>query len=194
MAQLPQPSRPPAPEQRGLRRRNYYLESFTEEERIFLSKKLTKERSQFRRILRNLTILTAAAPLFVAIVLFGISAMDPVLEEEDHVQVLTTVVIKVNVLVVFCIFASVSLIVILGFYWEYIRKLVRDIRQGEKVVEQAIIDRKQFVPHNQSFYFHLRIKHKPLLEVDEIFFRNWQEGDEINLEYAPRTGIQFGYF
>lgn len=193
MAYLPRPNKVYNP-RRKLRKRRFYLEDFNESELSFLWNKLKKERTKFRRIARYLVLLSIAAPLLVAAILYGISQLDPVLEEKDHELVLTPEVIQTNVLIVFGIIACISLIVILVFYVENILKLLRDIRQGKKVVEQAIIGRKQFVPHNQSFYLHLRLKHRPLLEVDEQFFRSWEEGDEINLEYAPRTGIDFGYF
>ena len=75
-----------------------------------------------------------------------------------------------------------------------LNKINKDIRQQKKIIERVIIERKTFLPHNNTFHFYLNSLQKLSIEVDEEDFALLEEGDEISIEYAQNSGIYFGYF
>lgn len=73
-------------------------------------------------------------------------------------------------------------------------KLRKDLRQKLKVVEKVMIERKTFLPHNNTFHFYLNSREKLSIQVEEADFMLLQEGDEINIEYSKNAKVYFGYF
>lgn len=73
-------------------------------------------------------------------------------------------------------------------------KIRRDLRQKLKIVERVMIERKTFLPHNNTFHFYLNSPEKLSIQVDETDFMLLQEGDEISIEYSKNAKVYFGYF
>lgn len=73
-------------------------------------------------------------------------------------------------------------------------KIRKDLRQKVKVVERVMIERKTFLPHNNTFHFYLNSREKLSIQVEEADFMLLQEGDEINIEYSKNAKVYFGYF
>jgi hypothetical protein len=72
--------------------------------------------------------------------------------------------------------------------------LKKDIRQKTKIVERVLIQKKTFLPHNNTFHFYLNSINKLSIEVKEQDFKNYSEGDEISIEYSKNSLIYLGYF
>lgn len=91
----------------------------------------------------------------------------------------------------------ILIIVVLGgwaIYHRTLRRLKRDIQEGMKNVEQTQIARKTHFKGTGNYYFYLKSKKKLSIEVSEADYNQLSEGDEINIEYAPRSLVYFGYF
>lgn len=84
-----------------------------------------------------------------------------------------------------------------GMYISYrvsLRKILNDIRQGTKTVEQTHITRKAFVPSNDTYYFYLDSPTKLSIEVSSADYHNMSSGDELSIEYTTHSKLYLGYF
>ncbi|MCB9046014.1 MAG: hypothetical protein H6550_07730 [Chitinophagales bacterium] len=75
-----------------------------------------------------------------------------------------------------------------------LQKIRTDIKKGTKTVERTIITRKQYMPHNNSFYFYLDSATKLSIEVSQNDYLMFSKGDELNIEYSTNAKFYFGYF
>ncbi len=73
-------------------------------------------------------------------------------------------------------------------------KIQLDLRQKTKIVERVTIEKKTFLPHNNTFHFYLNSAQKLSIQVEQSDFAVLSEGDEINIEYSKNAGVYFGYF
>lgn len=79
-------------------------------------------------------------------------------------------------------------------YFRFLYKIQKDIRDGYKVVEQTRIKRKQYMPQNNKYYLYLQSPVRLSIEVEAKDFHQWEDGDEINIEYTPHSQMYLGYF
>lgn len=84
-----------------------------------------------------------------------------------------------------------------GFWLAYTRilgKLKKDIKERAKTIELTRIKRKQYMPHNKTYYFYLDSPVKLSIEVEEQDYHAFNETDEVNIEYSTNARFYFGYF
>ncbi len=75
-----------------------------------------------------------------------------------------------------------------------LQKLKTDIRTEAKTIERTTIKRKQYMPHNKTYYFYLDSATKLSIEVKEDDYHTFKDGDELNIEYSTNAKFYFGYF
>ena len=75
-----------------------------------------------------------------------------------------------------------------------LRKIQRDIRYRRKIIDTTYITRKVYIEQNNTCYFYLNSLIKLSIEVTPIDFQNFNEGDELSIEYAAESKEYFGYF
>ena len=84
-----------------------------------------------------------------------------------------------------------------GAWFAYRRtlyKIKKDIHHRSKTVERTHITRKQYMPHNHTYYFYLASPNKLSVEVTENDYYMLNDGDELNIEYSTHAKLYFGYF
>ena len=170
----------------------FYQESMNQAELSYLTEKRDKERRVFMRVLRTLSVIFIVLPCCISIIMEGIVRSNDTPEalkikerEEPHIY-----------LFYFLGMIFLLLVVAVASYFSYSRTLKmmeRDIRQGEKTVEQTSINRKMAMG-NGTYHFYLNSAYKLSIEVTAEEYADYQEGDEINIEYSTWSGIYFGYF
>lgn len=79
-------------------------------------------------------------------------------------------------------------------YRRSLQKIKRDIKNRSKTVERTHITRKQYMPHNHTYYFYLDSPNKLSIEVSEADYHMLNDGDELNIEYSTNAKMYFGYF
>ncbi|HEY9178110.1 MAG TPA: hypothetical protein VIN07_10485 [Flavipsychrobacter sp.] len=79
-------------------------------------------------------------------------------------------------------------------YRRSLQKIKRDIKNRSKTVERTHITRKQYMPHNHTYYFYLDSPNKLSIEVSEADYHLLNDGDELNIEYSTNAKMYFGYF
>ncbi|RYE23471.1 MAG: hypothetical protein EOP51_10405 [Sphingobacteriales bacterium] len=157
-----------------------YNEPLEAEEIAFLQRKETRERRQFYKVIRVLMILCFVCPFIVAWFRAADGAENPFSYQAYFI----------GVVFLLC-FAGT------GVYIAYRRSLYQlhaDLRNLTKTVECTHITRKQFMPHNNTFYFYLDSPNKLSIEVSEADFRSMEAGDELNIEYTTYSRQYLGYF
>jgi len=75
-----------------------------------------------------------------------------------------------------------------------LQNIKTDIRKKAKTVERTTIKRKQYMPHNKTYYFYLDSATKLSIEVKEEDYHMFKDGDELNIEYSTNAKFYFGYF
>lgn len=79
-------------------------------------------------------------------------------------------------------------------YKRSLQKIKRDIKNRTKTIERTHITRKQYMPHNHTYYFYLDSPNKLSIEVSESDYYMLNDGDELNIEYSTNAKMYFGYF
>lgn len=79
-------------------------------------------------------------------------------------------------------------------YTLYIKRLRLDIINGAKTVETTRITKKLFVPASNTFHFYLDSSSKLSIEVSRTDFEQFNQGDEVNLEFSTFSREYLGYF
>ena len=169
-----------------------YQETMNEAERSFLQEKWEKEKSIFMRMLRNLSFIFIVLPCCLGIIMESITrdnASPEVLRlkelEEPHVY-----------LFYFLGMLVLLLIVAIASFYSYnktLKQIGKDIKIGNKTVEQTEITRK-LAMNNNTFHFYLKSTFRLSIEVSQAEYQLYNEGDEINIEYSSFSKIYFGYF
>lgn len=98
----------------------------------------------------------------------------------------------------FIITVSFSLLLILlmliygkkKYSWKY----KQDLKNGLKLVLLLPIQRKQYVPINQTFFFYVDEPSVKVVEVSELDFHQFEQGDLIHVEVAKYSRTYLGYF
>lgn len=166
-------------------RNEYYYDTLDEEELAFLKKKAKKESRLHVRILKI---------MFAGAIVFSFAGAWENIQEEGKIFDTKTVFSWENYFLTLGILA-------LFFYasMRWLRNtdlalIQRDLRQKTKIIERVQIERKTFLPHNNTFHFYLNSTQKLSIEVKEKDFLLFDEGDEISIEYSTHAGVYFGYF
>lgn len=157
-----------------------YFEPLEEDELAFIRKKHDTESRSYVYAMNRLVVLAALVP---AVVAFGYYV---VTEKQDMLYRVYFTGLAF-LLVFFSFVAWMS-------YRHKLQKFKRDLAHRQKVIEPCTIESARFMPQNQTYHFFIHSRVKLSIEVDENTFQRLQEGDEINIEYAPYSGEYFGYF
>lgn len=157
-----------------------YRQPLNKDELTFLQRKEEKERKQLYKIIRVFMLLSFICAFIVAIVKAIIGDPDPFSMKSYFGGVLYLMG-----------FSGV------GIFWSYynnLRKVQQDIKHKTKTVERTFITRKQYMPLNNEYYFFLSSAIKLSIEVSEVDYRRFNDGDEINIEYTTYSNFFLGYF
>lgn len=155
-------------------------EQLSSEELDFLIKKDERETTLFYRTIRVLMIICFVLPFIVAWV--------RAFAGEEHPFEYGYYFLGVGFLLSFlgvCAWLA---------YRRVLYKLKADIRGRTKTIERTKIKRKQFMPHNKTYYFFLDSPNKLSIEVSEQDYQLLNDGDELNIEYSTYSKLYFGYF
>lgn len=164
-----------------------------ESELSFLKKKEEKEKRLFIRTVRNLSVIFIIIPCCLGIIMESLKrsqetpAMAAISEKEDPYVYL------------YYFFGMLFLLLVVGItsfvsYNRTLKRLSKDIRIGNKTVEQTIVSRKMFIESNNTYHFYLNSTFRLSIEVSKEDYGNYAEGDEINIEYSSYSKNYFGYF
>ncbi|WP_118972783.1 hypothetical protein [Taibaiella koreensis] len=170
-----------------------YQEPMTDSELSYLKEKEAREKRAFLRTMRTLAVLFVIVPCCLGIIMESVKRSQDTpamarLREEQEPRVYLYYVLGMIFLL---------LVVIVGGYIGYLRNLkplVKDIRLGNKTIENTGIMRKQHVSSNNTHHFFLRSTFKLSIEVSKEDYALYEEGDEINIEYSTFSKVYFGYF
>lgn len=157
-----------------------HKEHLTPEELQFLVEKDEKESRTFYRAIRVFMIVCFAIPFVVA----WMRAMDG----DENPFDLGDYFLGVTFLLGFtglCAWLA---------YRRSLQKVRTDIKNRSKTIERAKITRKQYMPHNHTYYFYLDSPNKLSIEVTESDYYMLNDGDEVNIEYSTNSKLYFGYF
>ncbi len=80
-----------------------------------------------------------------------------------------------------------------GFY-VHLRKIIKDIQENSKTVAVTRIKRKTHITTNNTFYFYIDSIIKLSIEVSAEDFQQYNEGDDICIEYTTNAQKYLGYF
>ncbi len=169
-----------------------YQEKMDKEELQFLLKKYRKDRTSFLNTFRSILLFFLLVPGAGGIFMEMYHRKNhPERYQPEDLQnayfYLTYVVATIIIVILICLTA----------WWVYQRgllQLVRDIKAGQKMIEQTVITRKTHFSSTNTFHFYLKSTRKLSIEVNGEDYNKFQEEDEINIEYAPHSGVYFGYF
>lgn len=157
-----------------------YDEPLDVTELAFLTRKEKKERKLYYKVYRMLMVMSFIIPFIGA----WYRAFDGAPNAFSTIK--------------FFVGAGVLLMISsVGTYMTYkfnLRMVQWDVKQGTKTVEVSHITKKQFVPHNNAYYFYLDSPNKMSIEVSPDYYHALKEGDEINIEYSTNAKFYFGYF
>lgn len=159
----------------------YYTESLTQDEASFLKARRDAEVRSVYKLFRVCMILSFILP-FAGAWIQAVREGDP-----SEFSMLRYFLLVFWLLLVSAFIAWVS-------YWRNVRPLRRDLRGGEKIVEQATVNRKVFMPQNNSYHLYLNSMILLSIEVEAAVYQLLHQGDEINILYAPHSKVQLGYF
>lgn len=172
--------------------RDMYQESMDQEEIIFLQKKYRKDHAAFIQAFRGIFLFFLLIPGAGGIFMEGYHRRyHPENYKPQELQDAYFYLFYVKITLI------ILILIVLGGWTVYHRtlhQLKRDMKQGLKNVEQTQITRKTHFKGTDSYYFYLKTKKRLSIEVSAEDFNKFVVGDEINIEYAPRSLVYFGYF
>jgi hypothetical protein len=157
-----------------------YNEPLEKEELAFLLKKEVKERKQFYKLIRVLMVFCFVCPFIIG----WFRALNDVPDPFSYLFYFSSVLF----LTCFSGFA-----VYMG-YSISLRRVQEDLRIGTKTIEQTTITRRQYVPHNNTYYFYLSSPNKLSIEVKVDDYHTMKDGDELSIEYTTYSKMYLGYF
>lgn len=159
----------------------YHLERMEEDELAFLERRYIQESKQFYLGMKWTLLVMMVFPLFVVLFHQCMDKKDGLSNREIWIYM------QCGTLILY-------IFVFLGGYLRLLLPYVRDLKTQNKVVEQAMIIDKKFMPQNNSYHFYLNSQHCYSIEVSADIFESLQVQDEICVEYAGHTEIYLGYF
>lgn len=166
-----------------------YTVPFEPDELAFIQKKLQNGQQSLWTVMRSLMIIGIIIPVFTMIIF---KSLGP----ENELQ---AKIWKEEFPDYYYLIAAIAIVVIIGAagyysYWSTVRKVAKDFKSGEKVVERTTIMRKVFMAGNKTFHFYLSSTEKLSIEVEMADYQLYRVGDEINIEYSLYAKEYFGYF
>lgn len=173
----------------------FYKEGLNEDELSFLKSKYQKDWKDFMNSYKIITLMCTVFSIVLLALFLFIYWLEPEQSTdypEDNPLTLADILLTAGLG-----FLTILLLINISFgirYQTYILPIKRDLQSEEKIIEQARIINKKFMPQNQTFHFYIDSPGKLSIEVDQTTFRSLQVGDEINLEYTERSKVNFGYF
>ncbi len=150
------------------------------EELLFIQKKEEKERASLYKVVRILMVFCFICPFVVA----WLRALAQVPNPFSMLYYFS------SVLFLLC-FAGGAVYIA---YSRTLKKVQSDVRHRTKTVERTHITRKQFMPHNNMYYFFLDSPNKVSIEVSQEDYYRLEKGDELNIEYTTYSKFYLGYF
>lgn len=170
-----------------------YEEEMEASEFSFLQEKAIKERGMLSRVVRNLSVIFVILPCSMGIILESLKRyrLTPALREiEDKEDPYFVRNYFIAMVVLLLLVAIASLI----YYYRNLWKVNKDLKRNLKSIEEAVIERKQFIESNHSYHFYIASRTQLSIEVSKADFEKFEEGDEINIEYSTYSKVYFGYF
>lgn len=163
--------------------------SLEPEEYSFILRKFRKERQSFFSVFKSMLLLGIAIPMLT---LFLFHSLKNTNEWEEAVR-------KEHFPDYYFLIVAGALILIVLFvgvfsYWVTLRKLAKDVRGKQKIIECTTISRRVFMAQNGSFHFYLNSGRRLSIEVRKKDYASYVEGDEINIEYSRFAGEYLGYY
>lgn len=171
-----------------MRQNSGHTEPLTTEEIEYLSISAHKQHKQYMK--SSTFIVGAATVFFGALIVFAYLTFDPhKVYQEYEIPLSPDIALSIGL-------GTLALIcpILLLTYRLHISPLFKEIREGNKIIEQARIVRKKHMPHNQSFHFYLNSRTLKTIEINQRTFDLYQINDEINVEYTPRSLKALGYY
>ncbi|GAA4455731.1 hypothetical protein [Rurimicrobium arvi] len=166
-------------------RNDYYLEALTPSELAFLQKKAGKQVRTYRLLVRIL--------LIGAVCISFAGGWKNVRSDKWPFNTVTVFSWE-NYFITLLILCVLFLFAVRFSRRTELSKIIKDMKQRVKVVERVMIEKKTFLPHNNTFHFYLNSATRLSIQVEEQDFMILNEGDEINIEYSRNAGVYFGYF
>lgn len=159
-------------------------------ELVFLKSKIQTEQRLFFRTMRSLFLLAFMVPTVIAILFFTSEQKPDPINYAEKSEPFTLQHYFFSLLFL------ISLIFIAGIstYNKTLKNLKKDEKERIKILEKTWITRKYYMELNGFYYFYLSSKMKSSIRVNEKDFADYQEGDEINIEYSKYAKEFFGYF
>lgn len=172
----------------------FYLDDMNQDEVAFLTRRLKSEKIKFGKSYKLTFFISLAVVILIAILMYLMHVIEPKKPDDEHITEITPALILEIAGISFLGICSLFSTIFLGLYYQSIFLLAKDIRRKIKIVEQANILDKKYMPHNDTYHLILDSPKRYTMEVDRDFYHHYHIGDEVNLEYARFTKIDFGYF
>lgn len=166
---------------------NSYREKMDKDELAYLTKNATKQKKAFMKAVHY--IFLCLALFMTALYTYANFTYDAKNIDPDITTPLTPAVVLQIAVGMFSVFAFVLFVV----YTLSIATLFKEIKNGLKTIEQAIIIEKKYMPQTQTYHFFLNSIIKKSIEVSKKDFDFFDVNDEINIEYSPKSFQLFGY-
>lgn len=163
----------------------FYIDKLSTEELAFLELKIKKDRRLYDQIL---ILLLAGA----AIISFA-GAWQNIPNPNKKTDVITIFSWE-NYFITLGALSCIFYLSILVLRKSGLSLMKKDANQKQKVIEKVKIEKRTYLPHNNTYHFYLNSIQKLSIEVNAQDFDNYNEGDEINIEYSKNAEIYFGYF
>lgn len=143
-----------------------------------------------RNFIRGISWVSIIYFFIIGIALFmvtNLESTDPLIveEEKDSMNVYIGVIAGLLILYFFIIFSA---------YTINVKPLLKDLKGNVKAIELVSIREKKYMPQNNSYHLYVRSLNRASIEVTEKEFRQYELGDEINLEFTPHANIYLGYY
>lgn len=162
-----------------------YVDDLSPDELDFLVRKVAKQERTLKRIL---WIMMGGAIVFA----FGGAWENK--KKEPMMPPFETVFSWQNYFITLGLLLIIFTLILRLLRHSELQKLKKDIRQKKKIIERVLIQKKTFLPHNNTFHFYLDSLSKISIQVSEDDFMQMDEGDEICIEYSQNAEVYFGYF
>lgn len=169
----------------SLIRNEYYYEVLSASELDFLKKKAGKQKHVYQKITR--IMLVGAFIISFAGAWKNIEKAGKIIDTE-------TVFSWENYFITLAILIVLFLLALRLSRSSELTQIQKDLRQKTKIIERVTIERKTYLPHNNTFHFYLNSVIKLSIQVDAGDFASLSEGDEISIEYSKNAWVYFGYF
>lgn len=171
-----------------------YQEPLTAIELDSLQKMYRSETKKMWYMYRKISLVLIAVAMGIMIFVsigFVVDPPDP--PEFPDQEPLTLSAILSTIGIAILVICSGLGLAFLAAFWYNVRPFKRDIVAGYKLVETTNILHKQYMPHNDTYYFTIRSSIGLSLEIDQAAYQFYEIGDEINIEYTRYARYRLGF-